>query len=544
MLLANMKVGMKLLVAPMAVLVLLLILAVSALLSVNKQQATIDSFYNSRFEHSQRINAAFTQMQRSLSLTYELLASANANFPAEQIDKLGDRIKGQLDAPAKTMEAWAKEPDILPEERELITTIARELAAYRKQVNDVVEIAKVDYSTATMIMSIALQGFEKLSDPVSRLAALEEKLGKEAFDDATAATARTKGTLYVVVIVSVVVAIGITLLVRSVIVSSLESIRNGAQLLTNGDLTRRVDAVGRDEIADTARAFNALIDNFQQAVRRVLEEAREVARTADAVSRNVQQASDGTRAQSDSSSALAATMQQLTVSVQSISDATRQVQEMAHNSFENTAAGSEALGRLSKEIASLNAAFGGIAKLVGEFVASTRSITDLTHKVKDIADQTNLLALNAAIEAARAGEQGRGFAVVADEVRKLAEKSSATAVEIETVTRTLQSQSGGVETALDGGRASISTSEGHLSRLKDVVDLAGQTATQTDSGVNEIAGAVSEQSSASNDIARNVDNIARMAEQNSELLRETSTAAEQLHHHAQELNSAVSRFTV
>jgi methyl-accepting chemotaxis protein len=541
-LLANMSIGLKLLVAPLAVLTLLLLLAVSSLIAVKKQQAIVEDFYQTRFEHSKKIGATVGQMQRSLSLTYELLASANANYPIEQIEKIGEKIKKHLDDPQAIFAAWLKEADLHPEERKLIENTSKLLAEYRKQVADVIEIAKVDYATAVPIMSIAQQGFDKLAGPVDQLLALEDKLGKDAFDEAQAASERTRTTLIVIVVVSVLVAIGVTLLVRNATVASLSAIRRGAEALQSGDLTQRVAAEGRDEIAATAKAFNALIDNFQQAVRVVLDEANEVARAADAVSRNSQQASAGTAAQAESSSSLAATMEELSVSINSISDTTKAVRESARSSLQNTSAGSDALKRMTVEIGQVGEAFHGISASVGEFVSSTKAITDLTHKVKDIAEQTNLLALNAAIEAARAGEQGRGFAVVADEVRKLAEKSSAAAVEIESVTRSLQTQSGGVEQSLDGGKQSIATSEGHLAKLRDVVELTGETANQTDSGVEEIAGAVAEQSSASHDIARNVDNIARMTEQNSELLRETSRAAEQLRQHAQTLQSAVGRF--
>jgi methyl-accepting chemotaxis protein len=185
-----------------------------------------------------------------------------------------------------------------------------------------------------------------------------------------------------------------------------------------------------------------------------------------------------------------------------------------------------------------------ISQSVGIFVSNTATINDMTQQVKDIADQTNLLALNAAIEAARAGEQGRGFAVVADEVRKLAEKSAQAANEIDGVTRAIEEQSKRVNEALERGQKFLQSSRDLTAAASMALQRTGEAATQTKDGVDSITASVKEQSTSSTEIAQNIENIASMARENTSTVLQTSDSAKHLEELAMTLQAAVARFRV
>ncbi len=251
-----------------------------------------------------------------------------------------------------------------------------------------------------------------------------------------------------------------------------------------------------------------------------------------------------TEAQSEAASGSAAAVEQMSVSIKSVADSAAEVDRQSAESLAGTQDGNESLSRMIGEIGEVEQAVNEIASTVGAFIESTQAIKRMTREVRDIADQTNLLALNAAIEAARAGEQGRGFAVVADEVRKLAEKSAVAAREIDQVTQALGEKSGEVESAIERGNASLAASQEYLERVAEVLGTVGAKVSEAHLGMTAISASVQEQTSASNDIAGNIERIARMSEENIASVHRAVNEAQQLEALAVTLSGFAGRFAV
>lgn len=312
----------------------------------------------------------------------------------------------------------------------------------------------------------------------------------------------------------------------------------------DGNLSRRVNVQSNDEVGQAAAAFNTLMDGFSSMIGQVHATVQDVAGTATQLATAAMQITRSSQAQSEVAASTAAAVEQMTVSITSVAESADEVRKLSEQSLQQTQQGNESAGVMTLEIASIEKAVNQIAASVGEFVQSARTIASMTKQVRDIAEQTNLLALNAAIEAARAGEQGRGFAVVADEVRKLAERSAQSASEIDKVTHTLDGQSGSVENAIEQGLQSLQSTRQHVDRVFSVLSQAGVSVTNASRGVSDIATSVGEQSKASNDIARHVESIAQMADENHTAIEHVGQDIMRLERLAENMQVAVARFKV
>lgn len=308
------------------------------------------------------------------------------------------------------------------------------------------------------------------------------------------------------------------------------------------DLTKRLGVGGNDEIAAMAASFNKFMGTLEELVGQVRGHAGQIAAGAADLADAARRLAAGSERQMEAASAIAATVEEVTVSIASVAQHASDVRSQSQLGCQQTREGQTSIGGMAREMSRVENAVNAMARTGKEFVDSTTSITDMTRQVKEIAEQTNLLALNAAIEAARAGEQGRGFAVVADEVRKLAERSARSAESIDSITSMLDNRSGDVETAIAEGLDALTISSRHVSQVVSTLAEAERSVIDASQGVDSITSAVQEQTIASNDIARHVEQVARMAEENHAAVQTTAASASSMESLAAHLHQLVGRF--
>jgi methyl-accepting chemotaxis protein len=317
-----------------------------------------------------------------------------------------------------------------------------------------------------------------------------------------------------------------------------------AEAIAAGDLTRPVPSGGNDEAGRLLSAFSRMQEALRTMVSGAQRSAQELARAAENLRTAAHQSAAATEAQSEAASGMAAAVEQMSVSIDHVRDNARDARGTAARAGEESRAGGDVVHSSAGEMQHIATAVNEAAGVIRELEAYSNEISAIINVIREVADQTNLLALNAAIEAARAGEQGRGFAVVADEVRKLAERTTESTHTIANVIDKVQAGARRAAVEMENGVARVNQGVSLAHQAGDSITGIQASTEQVGAAIADIGTALDEQSAASQEITRGVERIASMSEENSASVRQTSAAAERLHDLAGQLESSVARFRV
>lgn len=434
------------------------------------------------------------------AIVYRVLHEANNQ---EERAAIKDELK-EFQEKMQTNLAELEKVDLSAEIKQAIASAKPDVESYIQMSSVIVNLVlegKVEEVAAQMPMfkekfSVLEESLGKLGDLIEKNTVEDDKENKVIMQVAETSLGLMIGLSIVLGIVGFIIG---GLIVKAIqnLVTAFRNVSEG-----DGDLTKRIAIDGRDEVAQLGEAFNKFTGNVEVIISQVKDAAEQLNAATEEVSASAQKISDGAQQQSASFEELSSSVQSNATSAQSSNELSQAVAQNAQKTGEEMNNTIDAMGNIEK---------------------SSKQITEAVEIITDIADQTNLLALNAAIEAARAGEHGKGFAVVADEVRKLAERSASSAKDIKALIEESSNQVGsGVELSRHAGE-----------NLKVILG-----------DINKVAEGLKNISTATQEQAATMEENTSITESNAAAAEELAASSEEMAAQAQELQKLVARFKV
>ena len=473
----DLRLGKKVLLAPVIVFFFLIVLAIGTYLAISFQTNSIDDIYHKRFkgyQASSKILADMTTVQADL---YKLMNWISANYEKQRIDELAKKTDAQMVATIEFTKKILASPNLTPEEHKLYKIAYDNLVEFHDRAKNTLEIATVDASTASITFVMAEQKFEDVDKSLRTLNALEDQIIQQQYKSAKQLATTTMVIFFVVVLVAVVISVLTSVFVARIIVGPIQETKRALRRYADGDLTRGIQLQSKDEIGVMIESANTMRSKMSDAVGRALRVSREL---------------------KDSAAGQAAAIEETSASLDEISSMTRQ-------NADNTTEANQLMLSAKNAIQKANDSMNGLTASMKAITQASEQTQKIVKSIDEIAFQTNLLALNASVEAARAGEAGAGFAVVADEVRNLAIRAKDSARDSSKMIDDIVQKVKGSENLLDITStvfSEVTSSSDKVASLMAEIAVASKEQSQ---GIGQINSAIADMSSTTQQNAGNAE---------------------------------------
>ena len=531
----------KLLVPAIVSALFMCLLGPIGLASLSSQEALVQGLFDHSlrsYQFSAEQNLRFNIQRTKL---FELIALARANASEATI---AAEHKQQVAALAQIQQAVASEAKLSPQNAALLQQAAAEIGKYRQGVGDALDFLDADLNMATMMLSSTDASYQRISGQLQQLLQQAQQNAADARRQGEASSQAARQGFMLAFVIAIIATFGVAWqLGRRVVRNTLlviEGLKRGAR----GDLHEPMTLQSGDELTDAADSYNQLRSYLLDLIGQIRSQVERTNHLVSDMSRNSQDIAVAFSSQVDAANSTAAAVEQVSTSISHISAISQEVNatfadanQQSDSAMQGVLSAASNSERVVDSIAQLGDTLLNLQK-------SSSEIRSIVQVIKEIADQTNLLALNAAIEAARAGEQGRGFAVVADEVRKLAERTTAATGEIGKLIGVIVERTEVANTNMVSSQHMVAEGQSHMHNLKQVTQTIRDQTARTISSMTELVDALREQDSAMQVIAGNVEHISIHAQSAQSLVDANKRGAEQLYGEIEPLVALIKRVTV
>ncbi|MFM9380414.1 methyl-accepting chemotaxis protein [Pseudomonas sp. UV AK001] len=467
------------------------------------------------------------------------------NRDAAGLQEAQTRIGVLVDKVRSAQAAYAALP-AESEERAQYQAFATTLDNYLQAQNQMMDLSRQDKveDMRTLINTKIKDGTDQMGEQLNKLIAINAAGAKEASIQAGEHYDSAITGVVIVAVIAAVATVLLALMLTRSIVTPLNRAVAAAQTIAGGNLTKAIEVDGKDEPARLLEALAAMQTNLRKTIEQIAGSATQLGAAAEELSAVTEEASRGLQQQNDEIEQAATAVNEMTAAVEEVAGNAVSTSEASNQSTHAAREGRDQVVKTVDAIQTMTQDVQNTAQMIEGLAAQGRDIGKVLDVIRAIAEQTNLLALNAAIEAARAGEAGRGFAVVADEVRALAHRTAQSTQEIEKMVAGIQNGTGeAVESMQQSNQRTQTTLE-----MARAAGIALEQITQSIHQINErnlvIASASEEQAQVSREVDRNLVNIRDLATQSAAGANQTSAATHELSRLAVDLNAMVARFVI
>jgi len=511
-----MKTLHQILLAPTIAGIFLVICGLVAFNAISEQHSALTEINDVRFEHvkmgaevSDAIAGVHTDMFRLVSW-YESYETADQNAMKAAIGENLARIRTKL-------QQWRTDDSFNSEEKAQLNQIIEGLDIYGKATEAAIFMVDLDVTSALGDMRNIEAEFQRLKQKFDDFNTLESRLSNQLFVEVSA---ESKQAIY----------INVALVALAVLVSGLVSLMNGRRLMRHlggetdeavkvvrqiaaGDLTGTLPEAPKDSVLDSVALMQR---SLREMVTTLNQNAGQLADSAGALNSAADQVAMSSGSQSHAASSMSTAIEQMRQNIGGVFNNAQSASDTSRTSGEQAQQGSEIILRATGSMERMAEAVKNVSASVAELGDSTERISSVVNVIQSVSEQTNLLALNAAIEAARAGEHGRGFAVVADEVRQLAGRAAQATDEIAKIIHEIQNNVAITVAAMQESVDEVERGVGYANDAGEAITNIQASADQVLVVVDEISLALQEQTSATDEIAQSIMGIAEMSQDNSQ----------------------------
>ncbi|MGG5291171.1 methyl-accepting chemotaxis protein [Pseudomonas shirazensis] len=474
---------------------------------------------------------------------YRLLAASIAGSDAAERSTILAAMNENRQSSERAFAVYRATP-LADDERAAGDRMEKDWPAYQAIVDRVVAtIERGDLAAAKQLMAGEMhQAYRTVMDEMEIMVKSNNRQIGEGAQDARDSEADAKLNLYLGIGASFIAALLLGIFISRVISAPIALAVGNAQRIAGGDLSKTIESGHRDEGGQLLAALGAMQNGLKGTIQQIASAADQLASAAEELNAVTEESSRGLVRQNDEIQLAATAVTEMSAAVDEVARNATSTSEASRHTSNEAASGRDQAREAVKAITSVNAEIGQSTVIVDELAGSVRDIAKVLDVIRGIAEQTNLLALNAAIEAARAGEQGRGFAVVADEVRALAARTQASTGEIEAMIASVQSRADDAVKAMGNSRTLASNTQ----ELAKATGESLERIAQNIAGINDrnmlIATASEEQANVAREVDRNLVNIQDLSTQTAAGANQTSASSQELSRLAVSFNHLVSTF--